>query len=521
MKHNYIYILLISIIFCYVYIYAFDSKLDLNGDNANYLVLAENLSKGLGYNQVTPDGLKPHTHFPIGYPAFLSFFMLFGIKSLVFFKVLNGLLFFGSLIILFYLTKKLTQNTPLAFTGVVLPVFSPQLLHFSNIVMSEMLFMFLSILCLFFLYQYTRSGKSCFFKSPWIYAAIISAAASYYVRAVGLATIFAVIVFFLFRKEWKQALFSLGGSFVLLLPWVLRNKHVTSGSRYMDAILSVNHWRPEEGSISTFGDFINKLFKNFDEAIIKGFKEVLFPFINIDYNTSSNAWEVLTGLLILGLVFYGAWKFREIKWALIALLLGNIGMVIIGTGGNGSRYIIPVTPIIYICFYSGIYYILSDLVFKKTTRVIRNLPYLFILLIFAMWPSVKIQAENAKSPVPPAYKNYFTIAKEMQKQLPENTVCACRKPELFRYYAPQIYPVRYMFSTQPEEVIIDMINKNVDFVILEQLGYSSTYLYLYPTIQKYPELFPVVWHLENPDTYLLKFERKKAESKLNETNHID
>ena len=50
----------------------------------------------------------------------------------------------------------------------------------------------------------------------------------------------------------------------------------------------------------------------------------------------------------------------------------------------------------------------------------------------------------------------------------------------------------------------------LDLVVLEQLGYGSTYRYLYPAIDKNPNRFASLVHLENPDTYLLKFERSQS-----------
>ena len=143
------------------------------------------------------------------------------------------------------------------------------------------------------------------------------------------------------------------------------------------------------------------------------------------------------------------------------------------------------------------------------------LPYAFLLMILPMLAPLQAQAQAAKMPYPPAYANYFAIAKAMQEQAPEGTVCCCRKPELFSYYAPGMVATRYKYTLDADELIQGLLDQGVEFVVLEQLGYSSTYRYLYPAIQRNPQLFPVVWHLKNPDTYLLKFEREKAKEKFN------
>ena len=72
-------------------------------------------------------------------------------------------------------------------------------------------------------------------------------------------------------------------------------------------------------------------------------------------------------------------------------------------------------------------------------------------------------------------------------------------------------------TSSPDSVIVQMVRSKVDYVILEQLGYSSTPRYLLPAIQHRPDLFPIAWQLPNPDTYLLRFERDKAAAILTNT----
>ena len=52
--------------------------------------------------------------------------------------------------------------------------------------------------------------------------------------------------------------------------------------------------------------------------------------------------------------------------------------------------------------------------------------------------------------------------------------------------------------------IDNLIEKQVDYVVLEQLGYSSTYRYLLPAIQNNSDKFEVIQKLAEPDTYLLR-----------------
>lgn len=134
---------------------------------------------------------------------------------------------------------------------------------------------------------------------------------AYYTRTVGSALIFALLVFFLFRKEWIQAVVAMAGTVLLILPWSLRNSYYGIESRYFGTIMTVNPWRPESGTISSVGEMIDKILINLDETIIKGFQETLFPFISVNYEATSGFFQIVAGLLILAVIFMelGRWEY--------------------------------------------------------------------------------------------------------------------------------------------------------------------------------------------------------------------
>jgi hypothetical protein len=100
-------------------------------------------------------------------------------------------------------------------------------------------------------------------------------------------------------------------------------------------------------------ELIAKMIKNFDEIAIKGIKEILFPFITADYEASSSFFAIIISLLILAVLFYGAWNFGKLKWFFISYLLANIGLLLLWHGGNGNRYLVTIAPLIFALFYVG------------------------------------------------------------------------------------------------------------------------------------------------------------------------
>lgn len=532
MKSKYIYwglSVLYLVFFISMYKYTYDPKLDLNGDNAIYIQLARNMADGHGYCTIDIDGNEvPANHFPPGYSAILSCAMLLGINSLLGFKILNAIFLFLSVAIIAFLVKKASNSIALTLLVSVIMLLCPTLMHFAGIVMSEMSYMFFSFLSIFSLYMYrrkydddktstTKNGAWYdFFKSPWFYVAVVSAVVSYHIRTVGASVIFAVFVFFLFRKEWIASLGSVAFSALLMLPWMLRNRMHGIKGRYMDTIMVVNPWRPEDGTISSFGEFFEKMLKNIDETVIKGFKEIIFPFMTIDEANVSSFSGVLGGIIILAVIFFGAWNMKRLRWPVIAFLVANIGLFALWHGGNGCRYVTPISPMLFACFYLGLFS-LCALVLRKFGKkyLISNVITcgFGIVMLLLMVPSVKQQHEIAKHPYPVQYQQYFLMAEEMQKQLPPNTVVCCRKPELFKYFAPDMCPIRYEYTEDAGLLLSHLAERRVEYVIVDNLGYSSTPRYLVPAVQSRLDLFGVVMYFQNTNQYLLKFNYGKYKQK--------
>lgn len=75
--------------------------------------------------------------------------------------------------------------------------------------------------------------------------------------------------------------------------------------------------------------------------------------------------------------------------------------------------------------------------------------------------------------------------------------------------------VNYLYTDDARALIADLVKKNVDLVLVDALGYSSTYRYLIPAIQQYPQFFPrALAYYENTGTYLFTFDKARAIKEL-------
>lgn len=509
-KSNWLYIAGLALVFIASFSYIFDSKLDLNGDNCTYYMLATSIAQGHGFADITSTAYTPSNVFPPGYPLLMSVVRLFT-ESFILQKIVNGLFLLGSAILLFFLIRKNKLSDQIAFVAATAVLLNYQVLHFATMMMSEMSFLFTSVLACWFINK--MDEKKTFWKDPFFYLAIITASYNYHIRTQGIALIAAILGYFLFNRQWKQMLSFAGGFAICLLPWMIRNKAAGLGqSRYMDVIAMSNPWRPEEGTLG-LGEITSRFFETFRMLATQAVPDSILPYIASDYGTTPwHGW--LIAIAMWAFIGIGIWQLGKYKYLILFYILATFGIISIFSSPSGNRYITPLVPYLEVTFLIGIYTTLSAGVRKL--KIARQFsPWILVLLfLFCSFPRLQSLRATNTMQYPAAYQNFFKIAEEVRKQVPQETVVCSRKPELF-YMFSKAAVTMYAWTDNEQELIRGLVDSNVGYVVLEQLGFSSTARYLYPAIQKNPDLFPIVMHLKNPDTYLLKFDKGKAIKKFN------
>jgi len=463
---NVIHIGLFFIIFIIVYPQIFDSKLDMGGDNYHYLNYSEAISNGHGYSSPYSPDYPPTGWYPPGYSCFLTLVH----QNVQAAKIANGIMLLLIAVAVYFILRQ----SVLGFVAGAFILLNPGLLRLSTVIYSEMLFTLLSVSTILVLVYYP--------KKLWLL--ILLSAGAIYVRSVGYALIGAMFLY-LFIRNWQSSLKYLGGVIALYLPWMIRNHVQGINGRYFSLAMQSNPWRPEEGTLN-ITEFINRTFQNFNETTLTGFPEALLSIQSL-----------LLGILVLVIIIYGAWRLKE-KWFFLFYLVFNIGIICIFHGGNGIRYVWPMVPVLYLCLFFGLWGLIT-----RRRAINQNYGYVLLLLILFLIPGIKERAEFAKSEYPPNYQSYITLAKEVGKLNNDFTV-VCRKPEIFHYYS-RGYTNNYKYTLDNQELLENLIEKKVDFVVLDNLGYSSTYRYLYPAIQNNKEKFQVVYADQPNNTYLLLF----------------
>ncbi len=127
-------------------------------DTFHYLYGAKSFSDGIGMMNLPQGADRPLTHFPPLLPIALSALHFLGFDWLRGALYLNVALFGLSAFSCGIILKKMTGNWWYGLLGAVFFLVNPSMIYVHSFLLSEPLFLFLSIWCIFFLARYLCRG---------------------------------------------------------------------------------------------------------------------------------------------------------------------------------------------------------------------------------------------------------------------------------------------------------------------------------------------------------------------------
>ncbi len=493
-KHRFIYLIILGVIFLGSYAYTFDAKLALLGDNASYYSLGKAIAQGEGYVNISKITKSPNNHYPPGYPVIISAVLIFA-DSIVAVKILNGLFLAGSILIGFLLLAHFSNSYILAFVVSAVTLFNSHVLFYSSLMMSEVPYMFFSLLAI---YLFTKVNFDDFsFKNHYWLGCIAAIIVAYYVRSLGIALLAGFCLHLLFNKKWMPMLATIGLFVVGALPWFIRGQKL-GGASYLNQLKMINPYNPGLGNAS-LGDFIDRAINNFTRYISREIPDSIFTY-GPEYNTPASGGEWIWGIAILGIAGFGIYQLKQHRLVVLGYLLGTFVILMIWPDEwIGVRFIVPIVPVLVFCFLYGIVKLRSSVGERPLIQ------YSGLILILFTLSSFNQLHDTAKAPYPPAWQQYFEVADWLKKN-EKQAVVSCGKPSLFYTFAGDNFTMRYKFTQNADELLADLEKQQVDYVVIDQV-YGNTFQYLLPAVRQYPNRFEQVLHLKNPDTFLLRFKK--------------
>ena len=499
----------------------FNPKADLNGDNFCYYIYASSMATGHGYSDLSTPEAKPTSNFPPGYPLLMTPLRVVT-DSIVAQKWLNELFVLGGILLIFFTLLQLGLRWDISLVAAAAGLFSPRLWHFSTMMMSEASFFFTSAFVFYALARYLSDEKKderwwVDVKNPWLWGMIIALVWNYHIRTQGLALVAGVGLLLLAQRRWVGLGTTVVGFVIGCLPYMIRNKVLgLNGNRYLDTIMLSNPWQPDAGTL-TFTEIVQRFFETLKMLIFNAIPNTIFPYLDVNCDQPEFSVGIyITGALVLAVIVIGYWSMGKLRWGMLGYLAATLGLISIFSTPSGNRYITSILPLLAAGLMCGIWQIAEWVMSKHTKWLFTGCALILCLLFIPSKDGIKSEIAQSKQKYPVQYVQFFSMAKQMKKIAPKGSVVCSRKPQMF-WMDSQLPGVNYKYTKDAKELILDLVEKKVDFVLLDNLGYSSTYLYLYPAIQQYPQFFQqAVLRYDNTHQYMIVFDRERAALLLSE-----
>ena len=468
----------------------FDANLSLTGDNAQFINLGRSLAEGHGLSETIEGEPIPHTKYPFGFPLLLAITHILFPGNLIALKSLVVLLYAISIPLTYLLIRRFA-SPPMALGVSALCLASPLLLDYSHQVMSEIPFLLFSLIALLLLHRAQNANTL-----SALALAIVAIIAAYYIRSAGIILIGTGIIFFALHKKWKEAGLIAICCFLLALPHQIRNASL-GGTPYIEQLLSINPYRPEEGML-TFTALIERILANLDLYGLLVIPYILLPF-SIDISAFAGV-----GLFFSALILYALIVGLIKRHLLIVYLTCYLGLCILWPQvWSDTRFLVPAIPILFYAILTSMDELLRLLAraLKKTASRAGTVLF-FLFLLGSNIYETNYLAERIGW-LPPNWDTYFAAAEWIKDNTDPDVKIACRKPYLMNAITNR-KATSYAWKT-PDEVIAEFEQKSIDIVVIDQIGYQSTPEFLVPAVQAHENRFKIIHIARNPNTYVLKF----------------
>ena len=503
-----LHLVVLCISFFLVYYSVFDEKLHLSGDNTTYYILGKSLDDGEGYSNIHHLEKDSHFHYPPGYPVMIALVMQIAQNSIIAIKIFNGIIYLLSLVCFYYIIRHLNKHKTIAFITCLVLVFNFHLLGYSTIMMSEIPFLFFSVLSIW-IFLKLKLNKSLT-KNTRFFIVLLLVVACIYIRSVAVGLILSMVFSLILRKKIGYAITLLTGSIALYIPWVIRGLDF-KGNTYLQQVMLKNPYQPELGPLE-LGDLFQRIGVNMVRYITTEIPSILYFTENQIYTDNSYSFmQWATGILVLIVIGFGVIKQQNRLSIILIYILMSMGILMIWPEiWYGTRFLIPLIPFLVYFFIYGLYILLSALtkiIFKSKTGIFKPLIIGAGLIAWGICyakPSVENLHQQANGNYANNYANYLSLAKWLKENGEKEVVVAVRKEGLF-YLHSDTFVIEFKKTPDLEEQIEFLKRKQVKYLVLDQLGFSSTYNYLYPAIERYPNKFETHIELKDPNTYLFKF----------------
>lgn len=458
----------------------FDSlQIGTSYDDAHYIILAESLASGQGYELINFPRPQIERNFPPGWPILLAPFTVLFPKNYDVLKVVSLVMWLVSTFLVYKLFSK-RLSSPYLEILIALVALNPLLIGTSVTVMSESAYLFFSLLALFVFDK--TDGKQ-------IGLLLLSAFLAFYsqeIRTIGIALTISLLVYLLLSRRLKDlgivlVFFMVG---FLLQAWInLRNGGTVISSGYEAQVLS-------RSVMEKFGQVWANATGYFDEVLTGS----LIPIFGTRLDSSLGVLFFILNLTILLVIGAGMFATKpKLEWMHIYFILYVIGILAFWNPTVGSvktRFLIPILPIMYFYFLHGM-----KLLLKENSRLVLGMSAVIILTLLAR------NIQDWRSPIRERMADLSIGTSWVAENAPADAIVMVNEP-VPAYLHVQRKTINFPKNGQELEQYIE--NQGIDFIVIAPLLQTPRSTELSKDAKEVMALMDV-----STDLFRLVFEDKK------------
>ena len=429
-------------------------QLGTSYDDAHYIILAESISSGQGYQLINFPQPRIEQAFPPGWPVLLTplTFLLPGNYSIL--KLFTLVLWLASLLLLYkFFSKRIESPHIEILTGLI--ALNPLLIGTSVTLMSESAYLFFSLIVLVLFDSWDSSSEGTNYRLIIFIAA--AALFTQLIRTVGISIFIALVVYYFLSQRFKEAAVTLGvfALGALTQSWLnLRNGGSVISAGYESQVFS--------GSvIEKAGQMWSNLLGYFNETVVGAIVPILgekvtslvgptIPFI-------LNAGILL--LILFGFLFSRR-KFGLMDLYFAIYLLGILAFWNPKVGSVKARFLIPIIPFLYFYFIQGSKWILDRFTKNNLTngaRIMLGAAGLIALILFAR------NLQDWRNPISGQMTDLSIGADWVAENAPADAIIMVNEPVPV-YVQVRRKTIEYPKNLQNIESYV--INQGIDYIIV-------------------------------------------------------
>lgn len=466
-------------------------------DDAHYIILAESLASGQGYELINFPRPQAERAFPPGFPLLLTPITFLFPSNYSILKLFSLCLWLASIFLIYkFFSKRLSSPHLEILTSLV--AINPLLIGTSITVMSESAYLFFSLLA-FYLFDSvshafsvtTPSNKKSGYK-PDLQIIFISILVFYtqLIRTIGIALFISFILYLLLTRRFRELVISVS---VFLIGTIIQ--------RFITGSLISTGYQSQIFN-STIIEKIGQVWSNiigYSNEVLSGSLIPVFGsrLDSILENYGLGFISFILNIIILFIIVSGIFNTKpKLEWMHIYFIIYVFGILAFWNPTVGSvkaRFLIPILPFLYFYFLQGIHCL------SQRNKII--LATIIVLTLLAR------NIQDITNPIMNQTTDLSIGANWVAENSPANSIVMVNEP-VPAY--PHVQRKTINFPKQGQDLIKYLDNQGIDYIIISPALQSPRSLDLESVIEN--EVLPTL--INSPELFVLVYENDEYNVKV-------